>query len=159
LTEHTLFTELGVLMGTPEYMSPEQAEMGALDVDTRADVYALGVMLYELLTGALPFDKASLRQAGLEGIRRVIRESEPPKPSTRVTRLGEASTEAARNRNTDPRALARDLRGDLDWIVMKTLEKDRTGRYASASDLIADLRRYTELQPVLAGPPSAAYRV
>ena len=158
LTERTVFTELGMLVGTPEYMSPEQAEMGALDIDIRTDVYALGVMLYELLTGALPFDQQALRQAGLDGVRRLIREKEPPKPSTRVTQLGPASSEAAHNRHTEPGRLAKELRGDLDWIVMKTLEKDRTRRYGSASDLVADLQRHLAHQPVLAGPPSVTYR-
>jgi len=159
LTERTLFTELGVLVGTPEYMSPEQADLTGLDIDTRSDVYALGVLLYELLTGALPFDSRTLRQNALDEIRRTIREVDPPRPSTRVTQLGPASSDAARNRQTEPRRLAGELRGDLDWITMKALEKDRTRRYGSASDLAADIRRHLESQPVLAGPPSAAYRV
>jgi len=158
LTEKTMFTELGVLIGTPEYMSPEQAEMTGLDVDTRTDVYALGVMLYELLTGALPFESKELRQAGYDEIRRRIREVDPPRPSTRVSTLGEKATDAARNRRTEPRQLAGRLRGDLDWIVMKALEKDRTRRYGSPSELAADLGRHLHHEPVLAGPPSAAYR-
>jgi non-specific serine/threonine protein kinase/serine/threonine-protein kinase len=158
LTERTLFTELGVLIGTPEYMSPEQAEMGGLDVDTRTDIYALGVLLYELLTGALPFDRKDLRQAGLAEIQRIIREKEPPRPSTRVTQLGPASTEAATNRHTEPRRLVSELRGDLDWITMRALEKDRTRRYQTANALAADIRRHLANQPVSAGPPSAAYR-
>jgi tetratricopeptide (TPR) repeat protein len=158
LTERTLFTELGVLIGTPEYMSPEQAEMGGLDIDTRTDIYALGVLLYELLTGALPFDRKDLRQAGLAEIQRIIREKEPPRPSTRVTQLGPASTEAAKNRHTDPRRLVSELRGDLDWITMRALEKDRTRRYQTASALAADVRRHLGHQPVSAGPPSAPYR-
>jgi hypothetical protein len=158
LTERTLFTELGVLIGTPEYMSPEQAEMGGLDIDTRTDVYALGALLYELLTGALPFDRRELRQAGLSEIQRIIREKEPPRPSTRISQLGPVSTEAATNRHTEPRRLVGELRGDLDWITMKALEKDRTRRYGSASDLAADLRRHLDHEPVLASPPSALYR-
>ncbi len=158
LTEKTMFTELGVLIGTPEYMSPEQAEMTGLDVDTRTDVYALGVMLYELLTGALPFESKELRQAGFEEIRRRIREVDPPKPSTKVRTKGERSTEAAKNRRTDPGRLISRLRGDLDWIVMKCLEKDRTRRYGTPSELSADLARHLNHEPVLAGPPSAAYR-
>ncbi len=158
LTERTLFTELGVLIGTPEYMSPEQAEMTGLDVDTRTDVYSLGVMLYELLSGALPFDSRELRQAGFEEIRRRIREVEPARPSTRVRSLGEKSTQTAKNRSTEPARLASRLKGDLDWIVMKALEKDRTRRYGSAADLAADVQRHLQHQPVVAGPPSAAYR-
>jgi eukaryotic-like serine/threonine-protein kinase len=158
LTEKTMFTELGVLIGTPEYMSPEQAEMTGLDVDTRTDVYALGVMLYELLTGALPFESKELRQAGYDEIRRRIREVDPPRPSTRVSTLGEKATHAAKNRRTEPRQLAGRLRGDLDWIVMKALEKDRTRRYGSPAELAADLGRHLDHEPVVAGPPSASYR-
>jgi non-specific serine/threonine protein kinase/serine/threonine-protein kinase len=158
LTERTLFTELGVLIGTPEYMSPEQAEMGNLDIDTRTDVYALGVMLYELLTGALPLDRKQLRQAGLAEIQRIIREKEPPRPSTRVTPLGPASTEAAKNRHTEPHRLVSQLRGDLDWITLRALEKDRTRRYQTANALAADVRRHLNSEPVFAGPPSAVYR-
>ena len=158
LTERTLFTELGVLIGTPEYMSPEQAEMGALDIDTRTDIYALGVIFYELLTGFLPIDRWTLRQAGLDGIRRLIREQEPPKPSTRITKLLTDSGEAAHNRHTEPGRLASALRGDLDWIAMKSLEKDRTRRYGSASDLVADIRQFLHIEPVLAGPPGTLYR-
>jgi non-specific serine/threonine protein kinase/serine/threonine-protein kinase len=158
LTERTLFTELGVLVGTPEYMSPEQAELTGLDIDTRTDVYALGVLLYELLTGLLPFDRQMLRQRGLDEIRRVIREVDPPKPSTRVSSPGPDSGEAARNRHTEPRHLASLLRGDLDWITMKALEKDRTRRYDTVIGLANDVRRHLRHEPVVAGPPSTAYR-
>jgi non-specific serine/threonine protein kinase/serine/threonine-protein kinase len=158
LTERTLYTEMGVMIGTPEYMSPEQAEMGGLDIDTRTDVYALGVILYELLTGALPFDRKELRQAGLAEIQRTIREKEPPRPSTRVTQLGPASTEAAANRHTEVRRLASELRGDLDWVTMKALEKDRTRRYQTAMALAGDIRRHLSHEPVSAGPPGAVYR-
>jgi eukaryotic-like serine/threonine-protein kinase len=158
LTERSLFTELGVLIGTPEYMSPEQAEMGGLDIDSRTDIYALGVLLYELLTGVLPFDRKDLRQAGIAEIQRIIREKEPPRPSTRITQLGPASTEAAKNRHTEPRRLASELRGDLDWITMRALEKDRTRRYQTANALAMDVRRHLANEPVLAGPPGAPYR-
>jgi serine/threonine protein kinase/WD40 repeat protein len=158
LTEKTVFTELGQLVGTPAYMSPEQAEMTGLDIDTRTDVYSLGVLLYELLSGALPFDPRDLRRAGYDEIRRRIREDEPAKPSTRISSLGEAATAAASNRATAPAALVRRLRGDLDWISMKALEKDRTRRYGSPADLAADVARHLQSEPVLAGPPSAAYK-
>src|SRR5262245_49055547 len=119
LTEKTMFTEMGVLIGTPEYMSPEQAEMTGLDIDTRTDVYALGVILYELLTGALPFDPKELRAAGFDEIRRRIREVDPPRPSTKVSTLGERATESAKRRGTEPARLVSRLKGDLDWITMK----------------------------------------
>jgi len=160
LTERTVFTELGQLVGTPEYMSPEQVELTGLDLDTRTDVYSLGVLLYELLVGALPFDSKELRKAGFDGLRRKIREDEPLRPSTRLTSLErESSSNVAKQRKTDPITLSRQLRGDLDWIVMKAIEKDRTRRYASASELAADIHRHLDNQPVLAGPPSSAYRL
>jgi tetratricopeptide (TPR) repeat protein len=158
LTERSLYTERGMLIGTPEYMSPEQAEMTGLDVDTRTDVYSLGVVLYELLVGALPFDSKTLREAGFDEIRRRIREEEPSKPSTRVSTLGDAFTEAAKRRRTDPANLRRQLSGDMDWITMKALEKDRTRRYASPAEMTADIARHLQHEPVLAGPPSAVYR-
>jgi hypothetical protein len=155
-----MFTQMGMLVGTPEYMSPEQAEMTGLDVDTRTDVYSLGVMIYELLAGALPFDSKDLRGAGFDEIRRKIREDEPPRPSTRAGTLeGKASTEAARVRKTTPPALREALTGDLDWITMKALEKDRTRRYDSANELAADLGRYLRQEPVAAGPPGARYKL
>ena len=134
LTEKTLFTGYGQMIGTPLYMSPEQAELSGLDVDTRSDIYSLGVLLYELLTGSTPFDRERLREAGYDEIRRMIREEEPPRPSTRISTLGEAATTVSAHRKTDPAKLRRLLRGDLDWIVMKALEKDRTRRYQTASD-------------------------
>jgi non-specific serine/threonine protein kinase/serine/threonine-protein kinase len=158
LVERTLFTEQGQMIGTPEYMSPEQAEMSALDVDTRTDIYSLGVVLYEILAGALPFDPDKLRAAGLAEIQRVIRETEPPRASTRLSALKDTKTEIAVNRATDPRSLVRLLRGDLDWITMKAMAKDRTRRYSSASELAADIDRYLSHEPVSAGPPSAMYK-
>jgi non-specific serine/threonine protein kinase/serine/threonine-protein kinase len=158
LTERTIYTELGQLIGTPEYMSPEQAEMTPDAVDTRTDVYALGVLLYVLLVGALPFDSKELRSAGFDGIRRKIREDEPPRPSARLDTLGDQTTESARRRKTDPLTLQRQLEDDLDWITMRALEKDRTRRYASPRELAADIRRHLANEPVLAGPPSTIYR-
>ncbi len=157
LTERTLLTEFGQLIGTPEYMSPEQAELTALDVDTRTDIYSLGVLLYELLVGSLPFDLASLRQAGFDEIRRRIREEEPPRPSTRLSRSRDTSTRVATDRGTDPPTLLRQLRGDLDWITMKALEKDRTRRYETANGFALDLERYLRHEPVRARPPSPLY--
>jgi len=158
LTEQTLHTALGVMIGTPAYMSPEQAEMTSEDIDTRTDVYALGVMLYELLVGALPFGTKELLKDGYEAMVRRIREDEPSKPSAKLTTLGEHSTQSAQKRRTELPALKRELSGDLDWITMKALEKDRTRRYGSPQDFAADIRRYLTDEPVLATPPSAAYR-
>jgi eukaryotic-like serine/threonine-protein kinase len=154
LTDRTLQTELGSIIGTPEYMSPEQAEMSGLDVDTRTDVYALGAILYELLTGTPVFEALALHGKSLEEIRRTIREVDPPRPSTRATTRVRTSREHG---GVLPAASA--LKGDLDWIVMKALEKDRTRRYGSASDIAADVRRHLNDQPVLAGPPSTTYRL
>jgi len=159
LTELTVFTEFGQFIGTPEYMSPEQAEMTGLDIDTRTDVYSLGVLLYELLVGRLPFETRDLRQAGFDEIRRKIREDEPPKPSTRLHTLVKDSKVFAEKRRTDAPTLLRQLKGDLDWITMMAMAKDRTKRYASASELATDINRYLRNEPVTARPPSAAYRI
>jgi len=159
LTVSTLYTEQGQMIGTPEYMSPEQAEMSGLDVDTRTDIYSLGVMLYELLVGELPFDSQKLRAGGFGEIQRIIREVEPPRASTRLGTLKKTRVEVADNRKTDPGSLIRQVRGDLDWIMMKAMAKDRTRRYASSSELAMDIERYLRLEPVLAGPPGAGYRI
>jgi len=159
LTEQTIFTEQGRLIGTPEYMSPEQAEMTGLNVDTTTDIYSLGVLLYELLTGALPFEHREILEAGLAGMHRMIRETDPPRPSTRISTLGEKAREIAQHRKTAPPALQRLVRGELDWITMRAMEKDRTRRYPSASELAGDVLRYLNGEVVLAGPPSATYRL
>jgi len=159
LTDKTIYTQFTQLVGTPLYMSPEQAGKSGLDVDTRTDIYALGVLLYELLTGTTPFDKDRLKDASYDEIRRIIREEEPPKPSTRISTLGQAATTASANRKSDPKQLSRLFRGELDWIVMKALEKDRNRRYETASGFSADVQRYLHDEPVQACPPSLAYRV
>ncbi len=159
LTESTLHTEVGHMIGTPAYMSPEQADRTLLDIDTRADVYSLGAVLYELLTGELPLGRAAPRSQGYEDIVRSIREVEPVRPSTRITTGAAAAAVAAKAFRSDAPSLARDLRGDLDWIVLRALEKDRTRRYASVSELAADIERHLRHEPVLASPPSTPYRV
>jgi non-specific serine/threonine protein kinase/serine/threonine-protein kinase len=160
LTERTVYTQLGVLIGTPEYMSPEQAELTGLEIDTRTDVYSLGVLLYELLTGVLPFDPEDLRTAGFDDLRRRIREEDPSRPSTRVTALDEKrTTHVSATHRVGLPALRRQLTGDLDWITMKALEKDRTRRYGSPNELAADIARHLRHEPVEAGPPSTSYRL
>jgi tetratricopeptide (TPR) repeat protein len=159
LTEKTLFTEVGSVIGTPEYMSPEQADSTGQDVDTRTDVYSLGVILYQLLTGELPFGSKELRSSGYEELRRKLREVEPPRPSTKLSTLGEGAADAAKNRDTDPGALRRRLEGDLDAVTMRALEKDRARRYGTPTELAADIWRHLRHEPVLARPPSQSYRL
>jgi serine/threonine protein kinase len=158
LTEHTLYTALSGFVGTVEYMSPEQAEMGGADIDTRTDVYALGILLYELLTGVLPFDRDTFAAKPVDEIRRTIREVDPARPSTRIVQLGTTVADVGARRRIETSRLRNALRGDLDWITMKALEKDRARRYGSISDFGADIKRYLTHQPVAAGPPSAVYR-
>src|SRR5207237_7573527 len=159
LTDKTFFTAFEQFIGTPAYMSPEQAEMTSLDIDTRTDIYSLGVLLYELLTGRPPFDPSELLQSGLDEMRRTIREQEPDRPSTRLSTMAEGElTTVAKHRHTEAPRLIHLVRGDLDWIVMKCLEKDRTRRYETANGLAMDVQRHLSNEPVLARPPSQLYR-
>ena len=160
LTEKTLFTRYGQIVGTPQYMSPEQAEMSGLDVDTRSDIYSLGVLLYELLTGRPPFDAQTLRDAGFDEMRRLIREQEPVKPSNCLRTLDkDTATMVATHRAAKPELLQRSVQGDLDWIVMKSLEKDRNRRYETANGLVQDIGRHLNDEAVIAGPPSLGYQL
>jgi WD40 repeat protein/serine/threonine protein kinase len=160
LTDKTLFTEFQALLGTPAYMSPEQVDWSSVDIDTRSDIYSLGVLLYELLVGQPPFNAVEMMRGGLEAMRHLIRDKDPVKPSTKLNSLsGVELTTTTRQRRTDPAKLTHLLRGDLDWIVMKCLEKDRSRRYETANDLATDVRRYLGQEPVVARPPSSAYRL
>ncbi len=159
LTERTMFTEYGQMIGTPQYMSPEQAEMSGLDVDTRSDIYSLGVLLYELLTGSTPLEARHLRTVGYAEMQRLIREEEPPRPSHRLSTTDQDLTVIAKHRRVSPERLHREIKGDLDWIVMKALEKDRSRRYESALTMARDVERSLNDEPVEAGPPTPGYRM
>jgi serine/threonine protein kinase len=159
LTERTLFTGFGTVVGTLEYMSPEQAELNNQDIDTRSDIYSLGVLLYELLTGTTPLDGKRLKQTAFMEMLRIIREEEPPKPSTRLSASQESLASVSAQRQMEPAKLTKLVRGELDWIVMKALEKDRARRYETANGLARDIERYLADEPVQACPPSAGYRL
>ena len=159
LTEQTLQTKHSQIMGTPLYMSPEQADLSSKDIDTRSDIYSLGVLLYELLTGKTPFDRERLREVGFDGIRQIIQNEEPPRPSSRLEETVSDLETVSKLRDTAPGQLRHSVRGDLDWIVMKALEKDRTRRYETANGLAEDIERHLREEPVSAGPPSATYRI
>src|SRR5205807_9144632 len=158
LTDKTLFTGFAQMIGTPLYMSPEQAGQSGLDIDTRSDVYSLGVLLYELLTGTTPFHKDRFKQAAYDEIRRIIREEEPPRPSTRLSESKKSLPSISAQRQTEPAKLTKLVRGELDWIVMKALEKDRNRRCETANGFALDVQRYLADEPVQACPPSAGYR-
>src|SRR5206468_8858832 len=159
LTDKTLFTAFAMLIGTPAYMSPEQAALSSVDVDTRTDIYSLGVLLYELLTGSTPFETGELLKAGLDEIRRVIREQEPVRPSTRLSKMPGANlTSIAQHRRSEPPKLIRAISGDLDWIVMKAVEKNRTRRYETANGLALDVQRFPAHEAVSARPLSNPYK-
>jgi WD40 repeat protein len=159
LIEQTFFTEHGMLIGTPEYMSPEQAELNGLDVDTTSDIYSLGILMYELLVGVLPFDPMVMRRAGYDEMRRIIREEETPRPTARLRSLGAQAKEIAVCRRTTAEGLRKQLRGELDWITLKAMEKDRLRRYSSAAEFAADIGRYLNNEPVIACPPARVYRM
>ncbi len=158
LTQSTIYTRFTQMIGTPPYMSPEQAELSGLDIDTRSDIYSLGVMLYELLTGTTPFDQERLQRVGFDELRRIIRHEDPPRPSTRLSTLMQTMTMSSGLNASNLHELTTVLRGDLDWVVMKALEKDRRRRYESAADFARDVRRYLNYEPVIARPPSPWYR-
>jgi serine/threonine protein kinase len=159
LTDKTVYTAFEQFIGTPAYMSPEQTLLTSVDIDTRSDIYSLGVLLYELLTGELPFDPRQLLASGIDEIRRTIREQEPPRPSARLSTLVEDKlTTAAKRRSTEVNRLLHDVRGDADWIVTKCLEKDRNRRYETANELAADIQRHLQNEPILARPPSRVYQ-
>ena len=159
LTEQTLYTEQGEMIGTPEYMSPEQAEMTAQEIDARSDIYSLGVVIYELLTGALPFETKTLREVGIDHVRHIIREQEPKKPSTRLSGLGDKAKEVAEKRCTDIATLTKRLQVELEWIPLKAMRKECSRRYQSVSELSNDIRNYLNGEPLIAGPESIIYRM